>query len=239
MTPEQTATKARLRKLIAEQTRPIRPPLVPEMEFWGADDYAAIWSATEERLEALALPPPFWAFAWPGGQALARFLFDVPDLVRGRVVLALASGAGIEACAAAKAGARWVVANDIDPAAAQAAQMNAERNCVEVETCTTDLTQTPSDGLLDPCEADVVLLGDALYERALSDAFLEILCKAAESGADVLVAGPDRGFHPHTSRTYAVETLIQYRVPTRKELEDCGFRDVVVMRLCASGSTMA
>lgn len=224
----------RVRQLIQEQTRPLRPPLTPELEIWGADDYSAIWSATEERLAAMALPPPFWAFAWPGGQALARHLLDNPTLAAGKAVLALAAGAGLEAIAAARTGAARAVANDIDPTAGEAARLNAERNAARVEVCVADLLHDPAAGRLDPREADVVLLGDALYERALADAFLSLLVDAARRGATVLIAGPDRGFHPASDADFALEALARRRVPTRIELEDCAYRDVTVMRLHAT-----
>ena len=224
-------SKTALRRLIEEQTRLQNPPLTPELRFWGADDYAEIWSATEDRLEALGLPPPFWAFAWPGGQALARHLLDHAEIAQGKRVLAIAAGAGLEAIAAAKSGAALVVANDIDAAAAEAALMNAVANQVDLETCTADLARAPENGVLDPRRADLVLLGDALYERGLSESFLRLLGDAAAQGASVLIAGPDRGFHPQSRADRPIETIARYRVPTRPELEDCDFRDVALMRL--------
>lgn len=221
--------RARLRRLIQAETRPIRPPLTPELEYWGADDYAAIWSATEERLDELALPPPFWAFAWPGGQALARWLLDHPDLANGKKTLAIAAGAGLEAIAAARAGAAQAVSNDVDPAAAEAVQLNAALNGVSVEACLADLTENPAGGRLDPRCADLVLLGDALYEKPLAERLLTLLGEAARAGATVLIASPDRGFQPSAG----VEILARLRAPTRVELEDRAYRDVAILKLTA------
>lgn len=226
---DKEAERRRLRALILAETRPIQPPLVPELEIYGADDYAALWQATEDRLEALALPPPFWAFAWAGGQALARRLLDEPHWVRGRSVLAIAAGAGVEALAAARSGAARVVANDVDQAACVAAELNAERNDATIELCAADLLADPNGGALSPLDADLVLLGDALYEKELAARMLALLRRAARSGATVLIGDGGRGFAP----SRAVARIGAYRVPTPPALEDQAHRDVALLRLLA------
>lgn len=215
-------------RLIVTQTRPLSPPLTPELRYYGADELTALWDATEAALAERALAPPFWAFAWPGGQALARLLLDRPKIVEGRVALALASGAALEALAAAKAGARRVVANDIDPTAAVAALLNARLNGVAVETWGGNLLsgdeRTASSADAPPLiieDAEVILVGDAFYEAELSERLENVLAKAAARGARILVGDPTRGFPPSDAlrRVLSFELAV-YDVPTSIELEN-------------------
>lgn len=212
----------RLEALIRRATRRLSPPLTPEIVIWGADDYAEIWSATEETLASEALPPPFWAFAWAGGQALARHLLDNPHLAAGRRVLAIAAGGGVEAIAAAKAGASAVIANDVDPAAQVAVEMNAALNGVAVETSVADyLAGAPLP------QADLILVGDAFYEKTMAEALEPILRAAAAQGALVLLGDPDRLYLPRSG----LEPMARYRVPTPMALEDVAERHVVIYRM--------
>ena len=145
---------------IRENTRIMTPTHVPELRLHLADDAVALWELTEEQLGELGLPPPFWAFAWAGGQALARYVLDNSEIVRSKRVLDVASGSALVAIAAMKAGAADALAVDIDTFAAHAARLNAELNDVRVETSDADPVGQPSD-------ADVILVGDLFYDRDL------------------------------------------------------------------------
>ncbi|MFY1635064.1 class I SAM-dependent methyltransferase [Solwaraspora sp. WMMB335] len=161
--------------------------LAREIRLFLAEDPTVLWA----RLEAAAgrrLPPPFWASAWAGGQALARYLLDNPDVVAGQRVLDLASGSGLVAIAAAKAGAAVVTANDIDPWAISAIGFNAAANAVEIETSDGDLLGGAG------ADADVVLAGDALYDADLAARVLPFLCRLADQGIDVMVGDPGRTY---------------------------------------------
>src|SRR6187200_105934 len=125
-------------RFIREHTRLMSPPHVPEVQLHLADEAFALWQKTEDELGQLGLPPPFWAFAWAGGQGLARYVIDNPDTVRGKRVLDFASGSGLVAIAAAKAGAAEVVAADIDPFCATAIRLNGEANGVRIDFLGTD-----------------------------------------------------------------------------------------------------
>jgi predicted nicotinamide N-methyase len=200
-------------------------PLVPEVRLFLAEDPTILWA----RLEADAghrLPAPFWASAWSGGQALARYVLDNPAVVAGQDVLDLASGSGMVAIAAALAGARTVTANDIDPHAAVAIAANARANGVRVELLVDDLL----DGG-DPGEPHVVLAGDALYNEALSARVLSFLGRVAERGARVLVGDPDRGWLPGD----AWQTVETYRLGVAGVGEDAQLEkaSVIVPRAVA------
>jgi predicted nicotinamide N-methyase len=181
----------------------LRPaPLVPEIVLFVADDPVLLWA----RLEAGAgtsLTAPFWATAWSGGQAVARYVLDHPDLVAGRRVLDLAAGSGLVAVAAALAGAAAVTANDIDPYAIAAIQANANANGVRIDCDERDITG--GDG----GDAEVVLAGDCLYTAEVAARMLPCLTRAAARGATVLLGDPGRGFAPSTQ----LETLAIYHLP--------------------------
>lgn len=184
-------------------------PLAPEVRLYLAEDAILFWA----RLEAAAgrrLPPPFWASAWIGGQALARYVLDNPQAVAGCRVLDLASGSGLVAIAAAISGAREVAANDIDPFAIAAVEMNSRVNQVVVQTRWGDLL----DG--DGEDAEVVLAGDVLYSPSLAVRAVPFLARAAERGARVLVGDPDRGYLPHDW----LEAVATYDVPMLGTPED-------------------
>ena len=207
------------RDFILANTRLLQPPLVPELRLWLADEAVPIWRKTEEELGELGLPPPFWAFAWAGGQALARYILDNPALVRGLSVLDFASGSGIVAIAAAKAGAARVDASDIDAFAAASIAANAEANKVRLAARAEDLVGADEGW-------DVVLAGDVSYERDMAEAVTGWLASLAARGALVLIGDP--------RRTYLaldrLESVIEYRVPVSRELEDSEIKRTGVFR---------
>lgn len=186
-----------------------RVPLVPEVRLFVAQDATVLWA----RLEAEAgqtLAPPFWASAWAGGQALARYVLDHPEAVAGRRVLDLASGSGLVAIAAAMAGAATTTANDIDPYAIAAINANAEANGVAVNVQSGDLLGGDGDG------AEVVLAGDVLYNHSLAGQVLPFLHRLVDRGAYVLVGDPDRGYVPH----HWLKTVASYRLLVSGAPED-------------------
>jgi predicted nicotinamide N-methyase len=165
---------------------------------------------TEEALEEIGLPPPFWAFAWAGGQALARYILDAPQTVAGLTVVDFASGSGIVAVAAARAGARSVLAADIDGFCGAALALNAEANGVTADFTDKDLLDQP------PPEADVILAGDICYEKPLAARVMAWLETGARRGARVLIGDPGRSYFPREG----LVRLAEYQVPTTRELED-------------------
>ena len=205
--------------LIRQYTRIQRPPLAPELQLHLADRLVPLWQATEWRA-AGPQAPPFWAFAWPGSQALARYILDTPAAVRGRRVLDFGSGSGLAAIAAARAGASDVLACDIDPLAAAAQKINAELNSVHFSTLTADLVGTE-------VEADLILVGDVCYEREASERIIPWLREQAARGAEVLLADPGRSYAP-SDHLELVET---YDVPTLRELESVDAKRTRLWRL--------
>ncbi|OQP86976.1 nicotinamide N-methyase [Rhizobium rhizosphaerae] len=185
------------------------PPHVPEIRLHLADEAHELWLKTEEELEAIGLPPPFWAFAWAGGQGLARHLLDHPALVAGRRVVDFASGSGLVAIAAAMAGAKSVTAADIDPWTETAIRLNAGLNGVAVDFTGRDLIGQPLD-------AEVLLAGDVFYDKGFADRLLPWLEQLAGSGILVLVGDPGRAYCP---RDRLVERAT-YQVPVTRALED-------------------
>ncbi|HEX4534395.1 MAG TPA: 50S ribosomal protein L11 methyltransferase, partial [Rhizomicrobium sp.] len=186
---------------VSENTVLLAPPLVPEVRLYLAAEMLPLWRKTEEELEAMGVPPPYWAFAWAGGQALARYVLDNPDEVRGQRVLDFGSGSGLVAIAAAKAGAAHVVAADIDDYAAAAIALNAQANGVAVDIVTDDVIG--SDG-----GWQTILCGDMCYERPLAEKLLVWL--RARGGTRILLGDPKRSYFPQTG----VARLATYRVQT-------------------------
>jgi predicted nicotinamide N-methyase len=216
------ATLEGRRDFIVANTRLQAPPHVPELTLHLADEITPIWKLTEEALAEIGLPPPFWAFAWAGGQALARYLLDNPALVAGRRVIDFASGSGIVAIAAQRAGAKDVLAADIDPFCGAAIALNAEVN--EVTLAFTD------QNLLDaapPAWADVILAGDICYEKPLAERVMAWLAVARAQGATVLIGDPGRSYFPKSGLT----KLAEYQVPTTRELEDFAVKRTAVWTL--------
>jgi predicted nicotinamide N-methyase len=197
------------------------PPLVPEIRLHLATEVTLIWQATEESLARFGTPPPFWAFAWAGGQALARYILDHPDTVAGKDVLDVASGSGMVAIAAAMAGAHRVTASDIDPFAAAAIALNAALNGVSVAVDTRDLLDRG------PVGWGVVTAGDVCYEEPMSSRMIALLRRIAARGRLALLGDPGRAYLP---RQGLVE-LARYTVPVSRELEDREAREGVVFEV--------
>lgn len=196
-------------------------PLVPEISLHLASEAIGLWHKTEEELGAMGLPPPYWAFAWAGGQALARYLLDNPALVLGTTVLDIGSGSGLTAIAAAMAGARQVMACEIDAFAIAAIDANAAANGVRV-------TVEFADRLDDTDRAaDVLLVGDLFYEKPLAGRVLPFIERQAALGAAVLIGDPGRSYMPRDR----LERIAAYQVPVSRELEDMEIKDTGVWRL--------
>ena len=211
------------RAFIFENTRLQPPPHTPELTLHLADEVTPIWRLTEEALAEIGLPPPFWAFAWAGGQALARYILDHPQEVAGKRVIDFASGSGIVAIAAMKAGAGHVLAADIDPFCGAALAMNAEVNAVRVDFTDQDLLDAP------PPDADVILAGDICYEQPLASKVMDWLAAAHVRGSRVLIGDPGRSYFPRVG----LEQLAEYQVPTTRELEDREIKKTAVWTLPA------
>ena len=209
------------RAFIVANTRLVRPPLVPEIVLHLAEESLAIWQKTEEELGRLNVPPPFWAFAWAGGQALARYVLAHPGTVAQQRVLDLASGAGLVAIAALKAGARSALAADIDLFAAAAATLNAAANGFTLAVTAVDLLDRP------PVACEVLLVGDLFYERTLAERALTYARAARAAGATVLVGDPGRSYFPRD----AFVELAEYSVPVTRELEDSEIKRTAVWQL--------
>ena len=207
---------------IRENTRVLAPSHVLELKLYLADDAIALWQMTEEQLGEMGLPPPFWAFAWAGGQALARFILDNPEIVRGKSVLDVASGSGLVAIAAMKAGAGHAIAIDIDRFAADAALLNAELNGVSMDVSDKDPVGKPTD-------ADVILVGDLFYDRDLAPRVLDWLIGLERDGKSVLIGDPGRTYLPKDQ----LEKLASYDVPVTRALEDADVKRSGVWRLKA------
>jgi predicted nicotinamide N-methyase len=209
---------------IRDNTKLLSPPLVPEIRLHLAEESLPIWQKTEEELGRINVPPPFWAFAWAGGQALARYLLDNPALVQGQSVLDLGSGSGLTAIAPLLAGARSALAADIDPLALVAAELNAAANGVVIAT-------TPDNLLAQvPAAFDVTLVGDLFYERPLAEAVLAYIEAAATGGSTILIGDPQRTYFPRGRFTQ----VAQYNVPVTRELEDSEIKRTAVWRLDGS-----
>jgi predicted nicotinamide N-methyase len=207
-------------EFIRANTALVSPPLVPEVKLHLATEVVPLWQLTEEELAAKGVPPPYWAFAWAGGQALSRYVIDHPEVVIGKSVLDFGSGSGLVAIAAAKAGAERVLAADIDEFAQAAIKLNAFANSAIVSATTDDLIG--SDG-----NWRIILVGDMCYERPLAERLLEWLIGRAAHGATVLLGDPGRSYFPNGG----VEKLATYRVQTTRDLEDREIRETGVYRL--------
>ncbi len=206
---------------IRANTRATAPPLVPEIFLQLADESVPIWKKTEEELGKINVPPPYWAFAWAGGQALARYILDNPELTRGKCILDLGTGSGLTAIAAKKAGARDVIAADIDHLALAAVLLNAAANNVVVEITDEDLLTKP------PVPINVVLVGDLFYERQLADRVLAFIEAAGRLGAIILIGDPQRNYFPRGR----FSAIAEYQVPVTRELEDSEIKKTAVWRL--------
>jgi predicted nicotinamide N-methyase len=206
---------------VRDNTSMLAPPLVPEIVLHLAHEAVPIWQKSEEELGEIGLPPPFWAFAWAGGQALARYVLDHQDLVRGKSVLDLATGSGLVAIAAQKAGASSVLAADIDRFACAAARLNAQANAATIDISDEDLLER------EPGIFDVVLVGDLFYEKGLAERVHAWLIAAKANGAAILIGDPGRSYLPKS----ALQHVIDYDVPVTRELEDAEIKRTAVWRI--------
>jgi predicted nicotinamide N-methyase len=196
-------------------------PLVPEVRLWQASEPIGLWQHTERAAGRTGLDPPFWAFAWAGGQALARYLLDHPQLARGRHVIDIASGSGLVAIAAARAGAASVTAYDIDPLAVAAIGLNAAANGVAVQAVCADILD---DDALPAAGTDLVLAADAFYQRDLAARVMGFLERARGCGAEVLAGDFGRAYLPRGKLT----PLASYDVPGLRVLEDSDIKRTTI-----------
>ncbi|MFT3732832.1 MAG: 50S ribosomal protein L11 methyltransferase [Hyphomicrobium sp.] len=208
------------KRFILENTKAIAPPLVPEITLRLAEESLPIWQKTEDELGELNVPPPYWAFAWAGGQAVSRYLLDNPNACAGLPVLDLGAGSGISAIAAAMTGAAQVLAADIDRLALAACSINAAANAVTLETTDSDLLSSP------PPRSGVVIVGDLFYERELADRVLRFIDRSKEQGCSVYIGDPRRSYFPQGK----FMPLVEYQVPVTRELEDFEIKRTTVWR---------
>jgi predicted nicotinamide N-methyase len=206
---------------IRANTKILSPPLIPEIRLHLAEESLAIWTKTEEELGASGLPPPYWAFAWAGGQALGRYLIDNPELVAGKPVLDLAAGCGLTAIAALKAGATRAIGNDIDDFAGVAMTLNAALNHVTIDVQLGDMLGRP------PVADHIMLVGDLFYEKPLAERVLAWVTACQAAGAVVLTGDPQRTYFPKERFT----RIAEYEVPVSRELEDAEIKPTSVWRL--------
>jgi predicted nicotinamide N-methyase len=207
------------RAFILAHTKLLPVPHATEISLHVADDSTALWLKTEEELGEMGLPPPFWAFAWAGGQALARYILDHPETVRSKRVLDFASGSGLVAIAAAIAGASHVTACDIDPFAVTAVEINAMANKVQIETELGNLIG--KDG-----GWDIVLAGDISYEKDMAHTATDWLADLHASGTTVLIGDPGRSYLARDR----LENIATYSVPVSRDLEDAEVKKSSVWR---------
>ncbi len=206
---------------IRTETAVASPAIVPELRLYLAAEVTPLWQLTEERLKSCNLPPPFWAFAWPGGQGMARYLLDHPEEVRGKRVLDFAAGSGVAALAAMKAGAKSALAVDIDGLALESVRLNAELNGVEIQVAQSIDLEKP------PRHIDLIIAGDVCYQQAMSAVIMRWLWRCVAAGIRVLMADPGRAYVPYEG----LQVLMRVVVPTSRDLEDQESRDVTVWEL--------
>ena len=199
------------------------PAIVPEFKLWLASEYVPIWQATEAWMEEQNIDPPYWAFCWPGGQAIARYLLDHPEEVRGKRVIDFAAGSGVSSMAAARAGAASVLANDIDRLSLVAARLNGAANGLSFDVSHEDWLAGPEASP----ETDVVIAGDVCYEREMSARALDWLRSHAHAGRLVLLGDPGRNYFS----AQGLEERARYDIPTSLQLENRGMRETVVWRV--------
>jgi predicted nicotinamide N-methyase len=208
-------------EFIKANTKLLPVPLVPEIRLHLAEESLAIWRQTEEELGRMNVPPPWWAFAWAGGQALARHVLDNPHVAARRSVVDLGAGSGLAGIAAAKAGAARVLAADTDPFAAAAIALNAAANAVALEATEQDLLAGA------PAPVDLVLVGDLFYERQLAERVLAFIEASHAQGSEVLVGDPRRSYFPRAR----FGRIAEYSVPVTRDLEDTEIKRTSVWRL--------
>ncbi|MBF0168262.1 MAG: methyltransferase [Alphaproteobacteria bacterium] len=208
---------------VLANTRLDRTPLLPEISLHLASQVTPLWEATEATLQKEGLPPPYWAFAWVGGQAVARHLLDHPEIVRGLRVLDFAAGSGVAGIAAALAGAALVEAAEIDAFAGAAISLNASANGVAVSVFLEDLVGSKR-------RWDVVLAGDVCYERPMAERVFDWLLTLQSQGARILLGDPGRAYLPQSG----LALLGSYDVPTTRDIEDKDMRTAKVYEVLAT-----
>ena len=206
---------------IIRNTRLGAAPLVPELALYLADAVMPLWEMTEADLERQGVPPPYWAFAWPGGQAVARLILDRPELEKARRVLDLGAGGGIAAIAAMRAGALRATANDIDALALAAIALNAAANGVTVDALGRDLLDDVAR------DWDIILAGDLCYEKPMAGRVMGWLRTAASTGTTVLLGDPGRAYAPADG----LYKLGDFAVPVSRDLEDRDIRHTAVWQV--------
>jgi predicted nicotinamide N-methyase len=204
---------------IRSNTSPMASPHVPEIRLHLASEAHELWLKTEDELAEIGLPPPFWAFAWAGGQGLARYILDHPEIVSGKRVMDFASGSGLVAIAARMAGASEVLAADIDPWTETAVRLNAGLNGV-------DLGFTGADLIGSAVDQDVLLAGDVFYDRDFAAVLVPWLERVAANGVTVLVGDPGRAYLPKDR----LDACAVYEVPVTRALEDSEVKKTTVWR---------
>lgn len=220
--PDPSDPEAR-RRFVERETRLLAVPFVPEIRLRQADEATALWHRTEAELASDGLPPPFWAFPWAGGQALARYILDHPEVVRGRSVVDFASGSGLVGIAAAFAGAAIVEAIDIDPFAGAAIALNAAANGVAIEI-------RIEDRVGQPIEADLLLAGDVFYDRAMAARISPWFGDLAEQGVEILAGDPGRAYRAASGFL----EIASYAVDVHPALEGRAWKSVSILRGIAS-----
>ncbi|TCQ06718.1 putative nicotinamide N-methyase [Rhizobium sp. PP-F2F-G36] len=206
-------------RFIRENTSILAPPHVPEVRLFLASEAHDLWLKTEDELDAIGLPPPFWAFAWAGGQGLARYVLDHPEIVEGRTIVDFASGSGLVAIAAMKAGAASVLALDTDPWTGTTIALNAQLNDVVI-------THENADRIGQPIVCEVFLAGDVFYDKAFADRLIPWFEDLVASGIEVIVGDPGRAYCPRDR----MEPLATYEVPVTRALEDSEVKKTTVWR---------
>lgn len=204
-------------RFILDNTTILPPPHVPEIRLHLADEAHDLWLKTEEELEEIGLPPPFWAFAWAGGQGLARYVLDHPETVAGKRVVDFATGSGLVAIAAVQAGATSVRAVDIDPWTEAAVGLNSRLNSAEIDFSAADIIGTAID-------ADTLLAGDVFYDKSFADRLIPWFEALVEAGVDVIVGDPGRSYCPRER----MQALATYAVPVTRALEDAEVKKTTV-----------
>lgn len=218
--------KAEYADFIHANTSVMAPPHVPEIKLNLADEAHDLWLKTEEKLALIGLPPPFWAFAWAGGQGIARYILDNPDVVKDKVIVDFATGSGLVAIAAKQAGASNVIACDIDPFCQTAVMLNAALNNVDISFTNEDLIGRALENI------DVLLAGDVFYDKAMANLILPWFQQLSQNGTKILIGDPGRSYLPMAHLT----EQMRYQVPVTRALEDAEIKQTIVWKLNASAS---
>lgn len=206
-------------RFVEDNTTIGTPPLVPEIRLHMADEVIPLWRKIETETGITNPPPPYWAFAWAGGQALARYVLDHPEIVAGKSVLDFGAGSGLIGLAAMQAGATSVLCADIDPFADAATERNGSLNGLNAHTT--------ADNVIGQTGWQVILVGDMCYERPLAERLTGWLRSEVTKGVFVLIGDPGRNYFPKNG----VEKLQEYTVPTPRDLEDRDVRQTGIFRL--------